>query len=170
MLAVVCLGFLTGVLQAHARQTKTAIDTLVFRTSVLPTDETQITTAPATGACKFSCPIMFFAEELTFARLDIYGLFLEGARWDRTAGCVAESMPGELFAAMPAIWLQPQVNSIPLASDAYTCPLYKTSTRAGTLSTTGHSTNYVVSLHLTSQQASDHWIRRGVALLCQPDS
>ena len=109
-------------------------------------------------------------KDTNLCSVDIYGLFLEGARWDRQGGAIAESLPGELFAAMPAIWLQPQLNSIPLPADAYTCPLYKTSTRAGTLSTTGHSTNYVVSLHLTSRAPADHWIRRGVALLCQPDS
>jgi hypothetical protein len=60
-------GFLTGVLQSHARQTRTAIDTLVFRTEVMTIDETQITAPPATGVCircilhPLSVPPCFFA-------------------------------------------------------------------------------------------------------------
>lgn len=47
----------------------------------------------------------------------------------------------------------------------YACPLYKTSARAGTLSTTGQSTNFVVTLYLPTEKPSDYWISKGAALL-----
>ena len=31
----------------------------------------------------------------------------------------------------------------------------------------GHSTNYVVAVHLPSSQSQDYWIAKGAALLCQ---
>ena len=30
----------------------------------------------------------------------------------------------------------------------------------------GHSTNYVVAIHLPSAQTQDYWIAKGAALLC----
>jgi hypothetical protein len=50
----------------------------------------------------------------------------------------------------------------------YSCPLYKTSVRAGILSTTGQSTNYVLSVSLPIKEGTDEdtWVLQGVALLC----
>lgn len=53
--------------------------------------------------------------------------------------------------------------------NSYACPLYRTSARAGTLSSTGLSTNYVTAIQLPSAHTADFWVTRGVALLCQLD-
>jgi dynein heavy chain len=67
---------------------------------------------------------------------------------------------------MLQIWLRPT----PIASlrryAHYECPLYRTAARRGTLSTTGHSTNFVMSVRVPSERPARHWIKRGVALLC----
>lgn len=61
----------------------------------------------------------------------IYGLFLEGARWDNNAGMLTEARPKELYTEMAVIWLIPEPNRKPPASGIYVCPIYKTLTRAG---------------------------------------
>ncbi|AWP03287.1 putative dynein heavy chain 1 axonemal [Scophthalmus maximus] len=143
-------GFLTGTLQNYARHNRASIDTIGLDFKVMVKSESQLREKPNAGCY-------------------IRGLFLEGARWDGTAGQLTDSRPKELHTKMAVIWLIPKPNRKFPTSGVYVCPIYKTLTRAGTLSTTGHSTNYVISVELPSDRSQGHWIKRGVALLCALD-
>ena len=46
--------------------------------------------------------------------------------------------------ALPLIHLLPEPDRVPPAKGIYNCPVYKVVSRRGTLSTTGHSTNFVM--------------------------
>nr|XP_046487754.1 dynein axonemal heavy chain 1-like [Neodiprion pinetum] len=138
-------AFLTGTLQNFARRYAISIDAIDFGFVVLSSKPKQ---KPKDGCA-------------------IYGLFLEGCRWGDTA--LAESLPKELYTDMPTIMLIPEENHQHPDRGVYDCPVYKTMTRAGTLSTTGHSTNFVLSIEVPSLRPQAHWIKRGVALLCALD-
>ena len=45
----------------------------------------------------------------------------------------------------------------------YDCPMYKVVSRRGTLSTTGHSTNFVMEIELATKEHENVWIKAGVA-------
>lgn len=99
----------------------------------------------------------------------VLGLFMEGACWDKENMVIGESLPKILFDPLPIIKLKPGEMVKFKHENIYVCPVYKTSARRGTLSTTGHSTNYVLSIELPSDKPQKHWINRGVACLCQLD-
>ncbi|XP_058931925.1 dynein axonemal heavy chain 1 [Kogia breviceps] len=143
-------AFLTGTLQNYARKSIISIDTISFDFKVMRQSVSELKTRPKEGCF-------------------IHGLFLEGARWDPLTFQLAESRPKELYTEMAVIWLLPTPNRKVQNQDFYLCPIYKTLTRAGTLSTTGHSTNYVIAVEIPTDQPQRHWVKRGVALICALD-
>ena len=143
-------GFMTAVKQTYSREFKIAVDTLRIGCEMTGLDARDIDKPPEIGAY-------------------VYGLFMEGGRFNRLEMKLDDSVPRILLDVMPCIWLKPVITAEYHPTGVYECPLYKTSIRAGTLSTTGHSTNFVVALPIPSQMPSDHWVRRGCAMLCMRD-
>lgn len=154
-------GFITGALQTFARAHRASVDSVAFRFSVLSEEGRE--------------PVQRESGVI------VNGLFLEGARWSASDGSLVESHAKELFTEMPPIWCEPvvmgaQASEYPLKElpGSYVCPVYKTLERRGTLSTTGHSTNFVLPIRLNSAVdgvpvPSKHWVARGVALLLALD-
>ncbi|EFJ27757.1 hypothetical protein SELMODRAFT_94851 [Selaginella moellendorffii] len=142
-------SFLTGAKQNFARSAKVPIDMIDF--------EFQVMEDPA--ACTIKPEIGVYVR----------GLFLEGARWDYNTHYLGESEPKVLYSPCPILWLVPTELSKFGNYPHYLSPLYKTSDRRGILSTTGHSTNFVMEVKLPSNMPQAHWVKRGVALLSQLD-
>ena len=61
---------------------------------------------------------------------------MDGCRWDVNSNSLEDSIPGETYALAPIIIFAP-TDSSEEDPTFYKMPLYKTSVRAGTLSTTG---------------------------------
>jgi len=139
-------AFLTGTLQNFARKNGFAIDQVTWNFNVEDgRTEANTPDAPASGCY-------------------INGFFLEGARWCYENHALAESKPKELYTEFPLFWLEPVKDRVDPTSGVFLCPAYKTLTRAGTLSTTGHSTNFVMYLEIPTNQTESHWINSSVAL------
>lgn len=111
-------GFLTAILQNYARKYAYPIDTVAF-SFVMSDKAVSDIHSKATDGCY------------------IYGLFLEGARWDGRIKSLIDPKPKELFSAMPVLHMLPQKDRPTPTSGIYRCPVYKILTRTGTLSTTG---------------------------------
>uniref|UniRef100_H2YVP9 AAA+ ATPase domain-containing protein n=1 Tax=Ciona savignyi TaxID=51511 RepID=H2YVP9_CIOSA len=140
-------GFLTAVLQNYARKHKIPVDSLTFNFHVRD-----------------------FAFRTTETPLNdgvrVFGLFMDSGRWDVDQRMLQESLPNIRYFRMPEIIFMPvQQTEDASSSSMYSCPLYRTSRRAGSLSSTGHSTNFVTAVNLETDLPSGHWTLRGTALL-----
>ncbi|XP_054862859.1 dynein axonemal heavy chain 5 isoform X2 [Amphiprion ocellaris] len=97
----------------------------------------------------------------------IYGLFLDGAGWDRRGARLSEAPPKVLFTPLPVVHVY-AVSGANMAdrkqpgghggSILYSCPVYKKPQRT--------DQNFIFCLQLRSVQPADHWTLRGTALLC----
>jgi dynein heavy chain len=142
-------AFTTGASQNYARKYTIPIDTLTFDFA-FPKDQ-EPKKKPENGVYT-------------------YGVFLEGCKWDWDTWDLQESDPKVLYAQVPLVLVLPAKKTDLKEFPNYDCPMYKISSRKGTLSTTGHSTNFVMNIRLPSSVPESHWVKRGVAMLTQLDS
>ncbi|KAI3374766.1 hypothetical protein L3Q82_021323, partial [Scortum barcoo] len=133
-------GFLTAMRQEVTRANKGwALDTVTLHNKVLKQAKEEITAAPTEGVY-------------------VYGLYLDGAGWDRKNVILIESSPKVLFTPLPVIHMFAINSTAPVDPKLYVCPIYKKPRRT--------DLNYITAVVLSTIQSPDHWILRGVALLC----
>lgn len=88
----------------------------------------------------------------------IYGLFIEGAAWDRKNIRLTESQPKVLYQQMPCIHVSATNSNDEPDPRLYRCPVYRRPRRT--------DLNFIFEVELKTQQNPDYWILRGIALLC----
>ncbi|TKS69211.1 Dynein heavy chain 6, axonemal [Collichthys lucidus] len=159
----------TSFIQNHARHYNLPIDELNFRFNMVPMYRDQVAVCEALRTLPENSKLDM-DDELPEPEdgVLVHGMFMDASRWDDDNMVVEDALPRVMNAMLPVVHFEPQRNYVP-EPHLYHAPLYKTSARAGTLSTTGHSTNFVVTVMLPSNQPSDYWIAKAAALLCQLD-
>ncbi|XP_006151956.1 dynein heavy chain 2, axonemal [Tupaia chinensis] len=141
-------GFLTAVLQASARQNNISVDSLSWEFIVSTVDDSNLVYPPKDGVW-------------------VRGLYLEGAGWDRKNSCLVEAEPMQLVCLMPTIHFRPTESRKKSAKGMYSCPCYYYPNRAGS----ADRASFVIGIDLRSgAMTSDHWIKRGTALLMSLDN
>ncbi|XP_008068583.1 dynein heavy chain 17, axonemal [Carlito syrichta] len=132
-------SFLTAIMQSMARKNEWPLDKMCLSVEVTKKNREDMTAPPREGAY-------------------VYGLFMEGARWDAQSGVIAEARLKELTPAMPVIFIR----AIPVdrteTKNTYECPVYKTRVRGPT---------YVWTFNLKTKEKAAKWILAAVALLLQ---
>uniref|UniRef100_A0A8C5KN64 Dynein, axonemal, heavy chain 8 n=1 Tax=Jaculus jaculus TaxID=51337 RepID=A0A8C5KN64_JACJA len=133
-------GFLTAMRQEVTRAHKGwALDTVTIHNEVLRQTKEEVTTPPAEGVY-------------------IYGLYMDGAAWDRRNGKLTESTPKVLFTQLPVLHIFAINSTSPKDPKLYVCPIYKKPRRT--------DLTFITVVYLRTVLSPDHWILRGVALLC----
>ena len=135
-------GFLTAnrqeVCRRHAKD-NWALDDVVNATEVLRAEREEVRKQPEEG-------------------VHIYGLYMEGARWDKHGNKLAESEPKVLFAPVPVILVSGQLASEKQAGGhVYSAPCYKNPSRT--------DRNFIFVVDLRTEETPSKWTLRGVCLL-----
>jgi len=88
----------------------------------------------------------------------VYGLYLDGAGWDRRNARLMEPQAKVLYTLLPVVHVYAINVDRPKSANLYECPVYKKPNRT--------DLTYIFPLLLKTSKDPDHWILRGVALLC----
>tara|TARA_A100001015_G_scaffold318620_1_gene439042 strand:- start:2088 stop:4487 length:2400 start_codon:yes stop_codon:yes gene_type:complete len=139
-------AFLTGVKQNFARKFVMPVDTIGYNYNMLEIDSPEEVEDRPEDGCY------------------VYGMFSEGAKWNKQQKSLVDPKPKELYSSMPMMWFEPKQHRQQPETGIYVCPLYKILTRKGTLSTTGHSTNFVMQVEIPSSVPEEKWVNGGVAM------
>ncbi|TNJ26760.1 Dynein heavy chain [Giardia muris] len=150
-------GFITGVLQMHAREHQISIDSLTFDFSYLQQFDV-VEKGEDGGSHDESLAIT--------AGVLIYGLYLDCGYFDVDSSRLIPARPGILYPRLPIIHFKP-VTVDSKITPGYNAPIYKTSERAGILSSTGRSTNHIMPVIIPTEEDPTFFIRQGCAVLCQ---
>ncbi|XP_064451600.1 dynein axonemal heavy chain 14 [Mirounga angustirostris] len=171
-------AFLTAVLQDYGRSRGISTDTLTFThhvtsdTSDIRDDEFSIIIQKKLNIARRA----FKGTDSTHMGVHIFGLFIEGARWNHEQKVLEDLPPRELCCDFPEIYFLPTKISTERAnaseqtdSELYTfeCPIYQTPERSRILTTTGLPSNFLTSVYLSTKTPPSHWITMQVALLCE---
>uniref|UniRef100_A0A8D3BSR6 AAA+ ATPase domain-containing protein n=1 Tax=Scophthalmus maximus TaxID=52904 RepID=A0A8D3BSR6_SCOMX len=130
-------SFLTAVMQSLARKNEWPLDKVNLTVDVTKKFKEEFNQPAREGAY-------------------VYGLYMEGARWDTQAGVITEARLKELTPPMPVISVRAVPNDRQETRNIYECPLYKTKIRGPT---------YVWTFSLKTRERPAKWVLAGVALL-----
>nr|XP_043887070.1 dynein axonemal heavy chain 11 [Solea senegalensis] len=130
-------SFLTAVMQSLARKNEWPLDKVKLTVDVTKKFKEEFNQPAREGAY-------------------VYGLYMEGARWDTQAGVITEARLKELTPHMPVISVRAVPNDRHETRNIYECPLYKTKIRGPT---------YVWTFSLKTRERPAKWVLAGVALL-----
>uniref|UniRef100_A0A3P9B038 Dynein axonemal heavy chain 11 n=1 Tax=Maylandia zebra TaxID=106582 RepID=A0A3P9B038_9CICH len=130
-------SFLTAVMQSLARKNEWPLDKVNLTVDVTKKFKEEFNQPAREGAY-------------------VYGLYMEGARWDTQTGVITEARLKELTPTMPVISVRAVPSDRQETRNIYECPLYKTKIRGPT---------YVWTFSLKTRERPAKWVLAGVALL-----
>jgi len=133
-------SFLTAIKQVYAREKQQELNKLTIQTDVLKK--------------------LYWEPDLPPVKEGAYvfGLQVEGARWEAAVGQLEESRPKKQFSVVPVVNCRASLAGHDSKEDksVYLCPVYKTEARGAT---------YVFTAQLKTKLPPQKWILAGVALL-----
>eukprot|EP00326_Haptolina_ericina_P033955 CAMPEP_0181237030 /NCGR_PEP_ID=MMETSP1096-20121128/38526_1 /TAXON_ID=156174 ORGANISM="Chrysochromulina ericina, Strain CCMP281" /NCGR_SAMPLE_ID=MMETSP1096 /ASSEMBLY_ACC=CAM_ASM_000453 /LENGTH=717 /DNA_ID=CAMNT_0023332319 /DNA_START=18 /DNA_END=2171 /DNA_ORIENTATION=+ len=135
------MGYVTACMQVTARAKGLPLDSMTVHTEVTEFEPSQVSGQP---------------DEGTY----VHGLYMEGARWDKTNNVITDSLPKELHPSIPVLHIMGVTEDEVVTKGVYICPVYTTTIRGPTLT---------FNAPLRTDRPSHTWILAAVALLMQPD-
>ncbi|XP_053089780.1 dynein axonemal heavy chain 11 isoform X1 [Pangasianodon hypophthalmus] len=130
-------SFLTAIMQSIARKNKWPLDKMALSVDVTKKTKDDYGHPPREGAY-------------------IHGLYMEGARWDMSAGVLSEAVLKDLTPAMPVLYIRAVPADKLELNNTYECPVYRTKLRGPT---------FIWGFHLKTRHPPAKWVLAGVALL-----